>query len=126
MFLSRCTMIRMKAVIALLVLPMLFSLAACTAKKPDIKVGMTYDEVEKAIGRPEAITRGVNQVSLDEEGYFEVQTIGQLLYVTWQYPDTITANEYSKRFYEVKCVTFDASSGRVVTSGYQPVRRVDK
>ena len=66
---------------------------------------MTYDEVEKILGRPSQIQRGVRQLisrygtkhstyeswkllTAENEPQPEIETIGQLLYVVWQYDDT--------------------------------------
>jgi hypothetical protein len=191
----------------------------------EITVGMTYNEVESILGKPLAISRGASQLVAAEllleadTNYFDqpgptttakkeslaqvgarmyrqqVETVGQLIYVTWQYPQTrrdttytlscnppkylingqvvsksffdgigdlvyfddqgrpITAaqrdarytensfahlprpiaahkrvvgrdNIIRRNYYETLlqyCITFDASSGRVVTSGYQPM-----
>lgn len=122
----------MKTLTVFLALYLCFSLTSCSKKKPEITVGMTYDEVEKALGKPEEITRGVSQLSTEEwsdtisaitnrlnsgeysQGDLErpeamvdisadsaarangdtlvwlvpmnVQTTGQMLYVTWVYP----------------------------------------
>jgi hypothetical protein len=218
-------------------------LISCNAGKrdiPPIAVGMTYDEVEKLVGKPKEIRRGANELdyssleslTLDELNVLdidsaksavsrgdssvwahkkEVKTIGSLIYVTWVFEkydldtnyvfkklfrmvkDTVTETAYylndhkvskrnwdkadihdymrtdyqgdaemvtfggrdrgqynlgyeridtktkrpvsriveyktasgsAKEYYQVTkefCITFDASSGRVVTSGYQPV-----
>lgn len=122
------------------------SLISCSEKKPEISVGLTYDEVEKALGKPEEITRGVSQLSTQEwsdtisaitnrlkfgdysaadmkrpEALVDittdsaahangdslvwlvpmnVQTTGQLLYVTWVYSKarTDTFHVFQKAF----------------------------
>jgi len=92
--------------------------ASCNEPMPEkakqVKVGMTYEEVEKVLGKPSAIERGVSQlkskdaqdVSLEElknNGFPQAQrkdsaiwfwvlpsiieTTGELLYVTWVYSD---------------------------------------
>ena len=79
-------------------------LFGCNSKKSDqpttrdkatITVGMTYNEVETVLGKPNAIDRGANQLSLSPElirrwGRLpndEIETVGQLIYVTWRYSD---------------------------------------
>lgn len=46
-------------------------IALCSCSNPprigDIKVGMTYDEVEKILGKPQAIDRGSKDLTLDVE-----------------------------------------------------------
>ena len=224
----------MKKVLGVLVLTMVLMLSSCSSRKPTVAVGMTYDEVEKALGKPSQITRGVNQLGPDEQWkerhstaiamladsifsplryakpftvgesdkqidqqekrdfrawdklnalmrsifpgadrftehdlaehldslYFKrvasltngdtsarvypqsVETTGQLIYVTWRYPDIKTDTTYAYQFdltitptgiantapiktyyavHEQECITFDASSGRVVVAGYQPI-----
>lgn len=124
----------MKILTALLALCATLSLVSCSGKKPDVTVGMTYDEVEKLLGKPGQITRGVSQLSTDQwsdtiqaitnrirfgeysQGDLDraealvditadsaarasgdsliwlvpmnVETTGQLIYITWMYPET--------------------------------------
>ncbi|HUI29006.1 MAG TPA: hypothetical protein VLX91_02225 [Candidatus Acidoferrales bacterium] len=221
----------MKILLGLLVLATVLMVNSCSSKKPTIAVGMTYDEVEKALGKPSQIARGVNQLHPDEQwadahhammaklayfiwttgelnvptsdeemvkeivkaeergmvkedkllysifpsyGHFtrdslaqhldglyfsraadlcgkdtlawacpqSVETTGQLIYVTWKYPETKTDTSYAYQFRltitptgigntppvkicyvinEQHCVMFDVSSGRVVAAGYQPI-----
>ena len=56
--------------------------------KKKIKVGMTYDEVEKILDKPNSITRGVNQLNDNSPDKPSIETIGTLLYVNWVYNDS--------------------------------------
>jgi hypothetical protein len=84
-----------------------------------IKVGMTYDEVQHFLGRPSNIIRGANHLVPEDESFSQeelkliklaidtlhdtriwafkkkVQTIGQLLYVTWTYPESIIDTNFT-------------------------------
>ncbi len=85
----------------------------------EIKVGMTYDEVENILNKPVSITRGVNELYYDIEELpmdvirkintdsisqnknlkrwivpHQVRTIGNLIYVTWVYNKTKTDTFY--------------------------------
>ncbi len=84
-----------------------------------IKVGMTYDEVQHFLGRPSNIIRGANQLISEDESFSQeelklirlaidtlrdsriwafkkkVQTIGQLVYVTWTYPESIIDTNFT-------------------------------
>ena len=81
--------------------------------KDSIKVGMTYDEVEKLLGKPTEIRRGVEEYDVDPQNFMtseellaldlvdsliyrdkkywpvprKLHTIGQLIYVTWVFSD---------------------------------------
>ena len=87
-------------------LALFFCLIICSCKstkREDIKVGMTYDEVEKILGKPMNIDRGANilensyeysneleiKTGINDSKYWgspmKVNTIGQLLYVSWIY-----------------------------------------
>jgi hypothetical protein len=87
-------------------LALFFYLTVCgckSNKREDIKVGMTYDEVEKILGKPMNIDRGANilensyeysneleiKTGINDSNYWgspmKVNTIGQLLYVSWIY-----------------------------------------
>jgi hypothetical protein len=135
---------RMKTLIALLAFCTTFALVSCSGKKSDITVGMTYDEVEKVLGKPMLITRGVNELRWSDgdtvvfPASTEVHNTGELLYVTWTMYDRKTDTLHTfqlwdgkkinevpvKKYYEVHevyCVNFEASSGRVVMMGYEPL-----
>jgi len=89
-------------------------LNSCSQKEniEEIKVGMTYDEVEKILDKPSSILRGANEFSFDVDNHpyeitkridwdttdilhnpkrwilkNEITTIGNLIYVTWIYND---------------------------------------
>lgn len=192
----------MKTLTGLLALTTAITFLSCSAKKPHIAVGMTYDEVEKTLGKPSEITRGVSDLIVDNgwessvklavdsltSGIYSsvpdfmmsgiladveldmiaadssarasgdtlswifpqtTETTGQLLYVTWWFPKTRKVDTFHvfyfrpiknpsdkfgfdpvsiqkppiRKYYAVVqhyAIVFDASSGRVVTSGYQP------
>lgn len=97
----------MKNIIILLITTILFS---CTAENPknQIKVGMTFDEVESIMDKPTSISRGFTEIEREspyldndkfmyaevpknkfkrEYGYQKVSEKGQLIYTTWQYSD---------------------------------------
>ncbi len=92
-------------------------------KLPTILVGMTYDEVEKLLGKPKQIVRGANQlapepissISLEDLSSLDldlaksalsrgdsavwptnhnVQTVGNLIYVTWVYEQARVDTHY--------------------------------
>ena len=99
-------------------LALFFCLIICScksAKREDIKVGMTYDEVEKILGKPMNLDRAANTLENSYE-YFDsleikneitdskywgyprkINTIGQLLYVCWIYDDIKTDTMYIYR-----------------------------
>lgn len=87
-------------------------LISCNPKEKidEIKVGMTYDEVEEILEKPKLISRGANQFDLNINNFSyemtkridwdttdilknpkrwilknEINTIGNLIYVTWIY-----------------------------------------
>lgn len=110
-------------------------------KTKDIAVGMTYDGVEKLLGKPAEITRGVAQLAEGSSGTQSaegIETIGGLIYVSWLFREIKVDTNYTtvkvykpgreggmeeRWSYEVWYhygVIFDASSGRVVQWGFQP------
>ena len=113
----------MKKCAILLLIFIAFSCSTPQHHPSDIRVGMTYDEVEKIMGKPDQIVRGVNQLeyvspssyslsdfeSIDLDSVKvalavgdtslwslpkEVKTIGELLYVTWVYKESKTDTNY--------------------------------
>jgi len=119
-------------------------------KLPDIAVGMTYDEVEEVLGKPRQIVRGANQLqmkSIDDLTFDQladldldsakvanaygdslvwgaeniVQTIGELIYVTWVFErsEVDTFHVFKKSFRE----WFDTVN---IISYYLDERKVDK
>jgi hypothetical protein len=50
-----------------------------------IKVGMTYDEVEKILNKPNSIVRGVNDLIRSNNQIAVIENYGTLLYVVWIY-----------------------------------------
>ena len=113
-----------------------------TKTKDEIKVGMTYDEVENILGKPESIDKGYSDFDYDYMNYPKIKKYGQLLYVSWSYKnyridslktvllkmkekitaksmfDTLNVTYKYTSLYEI---LFDASSGRVVKSDYFPL-----
>lgn len=99
------------APIALPLLMILIGISGCrTREAPDtLRVGMTYDEVENILGKPNQIARGVNELTYDAEQLTReeirtshtvredsyppnqwvvrrvINTTGALMYVTWVY-----------------------------------------
>jgi hypothetical protein len=86
--------------------------------RDSIKVGMTYEEVQHFLGRPSNIIRGASQLVSADESFSQeelkliksaidtlkdarvwafkkkIQTIGQLMYVTWTYPESTTDTNF--------------------------------
>lgn len=99
--------------------------------KKEIKVGMTYDEVERVRGKPWQILRGANQLDLDSKelgederksAYFEndslslpgawvarevVKTVGNLIYVNWVYQESRLDTHYV--FYQKYQMVLDST-----------------
>lgn len=77
---------------------------------------MTYDEVEKIIGRPSSIERGFTEL-LDATNSYNVDTKGQLLYVRWEYNNiskTESRNDFIyQKEYEESLKRVDADSSDV-------------
>lgn len=104
-------------------------LSSCSSKKntgriresvDKLKIGMTYDDVDKLIGKPSAIERGVHQIKpvdfkdlplevLKRVVIYphekndttislpippEIETVGQFLYVTWVYESELKFSNY--------------------------------
>jgi len=99
--------------------------------KAQLKVGMTYDEVERILGKPGSIGRGANQIpipdislsseygdSLDvnkdlradpkyRDAPPHIHTTGQLLYVTWIYPE-VKRDTFYCTFFNLRRVQYAA------------------
>ena len=165
---------------AFILIQILFISCGDIDKSSDIKVGMTYDEVESLLGKPSSISRGANELEFDADFLMtsgkrlvklsemnketkldtslwlaphQIQTVGKLIYVNWAYDkaksDTFfvllnnikqqrdttfiygvmriehyeVIESIEKVYYEVGyqySVIFDASSGRITSSGYCP------
>jgi hypothetical protein len=97
----------------LLSILILFLITHCSSnykKYDEIKIGMTYDEVEKILDKPNKISRGANELKLDIDKFpyeitrridwdttdilnnpkrwilkNDINTVGHLIYVTWIY-----------------------------------------
>lgn len=125
----------MHKMIIISILALSFSYLSCTHNNNDfsnIKVGMTYDEVESILNKPASITRGATQLysNIDELSSSmlkrldldttniknepnrwitprEIRTIGNLIYVTWIYNKTKVDTFYLvlNNFKEVKDTT---------------------
>ncbi|MBU2636059.1 MAG: hypothetical protein KJ963_03085 [Bacteroidetes bacterium] len=50
----------------------------------NVKIGMTYDEVQAVLGRPTSINRGFTEL-YDFTDFYSMDTKGQLIYVRWEY-----------------------------------------
>ncbi|MBU1422916.1 MAG: hypothetical protein KKG06_07005, partial [Bacteroidetes bacterium] len=48
----------------------------------NVKIGMTYDEVQAVLGRPTSINRGFTEL-YDFTDFYSMDTKGQLIYVRW-------------------------------------------
>ncbi|MCB0458532.1 MAG: hypothetical protein KDC74_00750 [Flavobacteriaceae bacterium] len=126
----------MKVLFYTILLSVLIFNTGCNKDKKfsEIKVGMTYDEVEKILEKPISITRGANELNSDlddvpietlkkliiesTEGEIDsarwllpqkVKTVGNLIYVTWVY------NESKKDTFYVLRNTFKKVKDTVIT-----------
>jgi len=105
--------------LAFILIQILFVSCGDTDKLSEINVAMTYDEVEGILGKPSSISRGANElyydineiqyellqrvnldtteITLDSKRWFvphQIRTVGKLIYVAWEYEDTILDTFY--------------------------------
>ncbi|MCF8241719.1 MAG: hypothetical protein K9J16_10065 [Melioribacteraceae bacterium] len=111
----------MKILLVTFVISILF-ISGCNQKLKfnEIKVGMTYNEVENIIGKPISQTRGANELRYDLDNIpyeilsrirqddlttnldtnrwivpHEIKTIGNLIYISWHYDEFKTDTFYT-------------------------------
>lgn len=85
----------------------------------EIKIGMTYDEVEEILGKPKSLNRGANELQFDLNAFpyeiikridwdtteilhnpkrwilkNQINTVGSLIYVTWIYDEKIKLDTF--------------------------------
>lgn len=90
-----------------------FALISCTSENKTeskiltldtIKIGMTYDEVEKILNKPSSIVRGINELVSTTNQLAIINNYGTLLYVVWIYnQEKIDTGSY--RFVDYKLVS---------------------
>ena len=85
-----------KIIIVLMILSSIILQISCSGNKDksEIKVGMTYEEIEEIMGKPESITRGANQIRINFPDKPSLENTGTLIYVNWSYNDSIIDTVY--------------------------------
>jgi len=116
-----------------------------------LEIGQTYSDVEKLLGKPQKIERGMKEfevplwISFDTSGFHpkkwryrqRLETKEKDLYVSWIFPpskiDTffLLNHRWSKvdtEYYRI-CknftIVFDAASGRIIEYGWRPTEQDD-